>query len=293
MSMLLRVTMSGAVLTVLLGSSAEAAPLAAKPTAKHASNHTTGNHTTGHHAARHEAGRVSGLDISAYQHAKGPIAWRRLARAGMRFAAVKVSEGTYYANPYYLRDIKAAAAAGLVVMPYVFANPSTDPGGATARYAYRAAHYRRGPRARPLVVDLENNPYDGNDCYGLGVRPMIAWIAGFVNVAQHLTGKRPIIYTTAAWWQECTGSARRFGREPLWLAAYAGTPATPPRPWRHWTFLQYSNTAVVPGIGPADLDYYHPTPQLPLLSPVKRPATRTLIIKLGHNRTSYAGTLHR
>ncbi len=61
-----------------------------------------------------------------------------LAKQGVRFVAVKVSEGTYYLNPYYKSDAGAAGAAGLQVMPYVFANPASGNGTATASYAVSA-----------------------------------------------------------------------------------------------------------------------------------------------------------
>ena len=75
---------------------------------------------------------IRGLDISAYQHAGSPIHWAKLATHGIRFVAIKASEGTYYLNPYYASDARAAAAAGLRVMPYVFANPGRSGGVTTA-----------------------------------------------------------------------------------------------------------------------------------------------------------------
>ncbi len=75
---------------------------------------------------------VRGLDISSYQHTRKPIDWRMLARHGISFVAVKATEGTYYRNPYYRSDVRAAAAAGLVVMPYVFANPASAGGAPPA-----------------------------------------------------------------------------------------------------------------------------------------------------------------
>ena len=212
---------------------------------------------------------VRGMDISAYQHAGVPIDWSLLTRRGVRFVGVKVSEGTYYRNPYYRSDARAAAAAGLWVMPYAFANPSRGDGPATANFAVGATGR---PGLLPLVVDLENDPYKKTgDCYGLGITAMIAWITGFTARAHALTGKWPIIYTTAAWWRECTGSTGRFGRDPLWLAAFGGTLPTVPSPWLHWTFLQYNNGGFLPGIGQADLDYYQPTSDLPALRPPARP----------------------
>jgi GH25 family lysozyme M1 (1,4-beta-N-acetylmuramidase) len=214
---------------------------------------------------------MRGIDISAYQHADGPIDWRLLARDGIGFAGVKVTEGTYYTNPYYLPDALAAAQAGLAVMPYVFANPDRAGGAATANFAVNAARYRRGSAALPFVVDLENDPYSSSDCYGLGSGSMIAWIAALTSRIRALTGVWPIIYSTDAWWQECTQSTDRFSADPLWLAAYRGDWPSVPPPWRRWAFWQYSNEGFLSGIGRTDLDYYQPVNGLPSLRP---PATQ-------------------
>lgn len=218
-------------------------------------------------AAAGTAGRpVRGLDISAYQHDRTPINWGLLARQGVGFIAVKVSEGTYYRNPYYPSDARAAAAAGIRVMPYAFANPRRSGGAATASFAVATIGAAPASAGLPLVVDLENDPYKkGADCYGAGVTAMISWIAGFTARAVALTGKWPVIYTTAAWWRECTGSTGRFRHDALWLAAFGGTLPSVPSPWAHWTFWQYDNAGFLPGIGQTDLDYYQPTDGLPAL----------------------------
>jgi GH25 family lysozyme M1 (1,4-beta-N-acetylmuramidase) len=208
-----------------------------------------------------------GIDISAYQNANGPINWRELARHGIRFVVIKASEDTYYANPYYLPDARAASRAGLAVLAYAFANPGRAGGAATADFAVRAAHYRRGRSALPLVVDLENDPYSTSDCYWLGRGRMIAWIAGFTRRARALTGSWPVIYTTAAWWRECTGSTGRFTRDPLWLADYDGAPPAAPSPWTRWSFWQYSQNSYLPGIGWTDLDVFQAAVGLPSLHP--------------------------
>lgn len=213
---------------------------------------------------------IRGLDISAYQHTGSPIDWNSLAAAGVRFVAIKVSEGTYYTNPYYRSDARAALKAGLAVLSYVFANPGRASGPATASFALSKAGSALG--SLPLVVDLENDPYSKKtDCYGLTAPAMIAWIAGFLSEAEALTGHVPLIYTTADWWQECTGDTAKFRRAPLWLAAFTGTPPTAPSPWQDWTFLQYDNEGTLPGLGQVDLDYYHPSSNLlPLGSPLKQ-----------------------
>jgi len=253
---------------VTLGGAALALTLATAPGA-YAADATA----AGPALARPLTPAVRGLDISSYQHGRTPINWRLLARYGIRFVAVKVSEGTYYRNPYYRSDVRAAAAAGLAVLPYVFANPASAGGAPTARFAVRVTGRLRGPARLPLVVDLENDPYRaGVDCYGLrgGRAAMIGWIAGFVGQVRALTGKWPVIYTAADWWQECAGGTSRFRRDPLWLAAYGGTRPAVPRTWGRWTFWQYNSTGRLPGIGTADLDYYQPTVDLPALRQLPR-----------------------
>jgi GH25 family lysozyme M1 (1,4-beta-N-acetylmuramidase) len=209
---------------------------------------------------------VRGLDVSAFQHTGLPINWELLAKQGIRFVAVKVSEGTYYVNPYFRSDARAAAAAGLAMLPYVFANPSRAGGAATANFAVVTMGRERG--RLPLVVDLENDPYKkAAECYGLRVPATIAWIARFIARVKALTGKYPVIYTTATWWQQCTESTGHFRRDQLWLAAFDGTPPAVPSPWRHWTFWQYSNDGFLRGVGQVNLDYYRPTGGLPTLHP--------------------------
>lgn len=232
-------------------------------------------------------GPARGLDVSAFQHDGGRIHWRELARRGIRFVAIKVSEGTYYTNPYYRADARAAAAAGLAVLPYVFANPRRSGGAAQASFGVRVARYRRGRAGLPLGVDLENDPYavagHPADCYGLRVRRMVAWVAAFVARAQALTGKPPVIYTTQAWWRECTGNTGRFQRDPLWVAAYDTRVPGMPSPWKQWTFWQYSDDARIAGVGVTDVDYFHPSAALPTLrGVVAAPATRR---RRAHQRT--------
>jgi GH25 family lysozyme M1 (1,4-beta-N-acetylmuramidase) len=226
------------------------------------------NAVTGASAAVTDGGgtAVRGLDISAYQHAGSAIDWDLLPGQGIRFVAIKASEGTYYVNPYYPSDAHAAAAAGLAVLPYVFASPNRAGGAATADYAVRTIGSGRG--RLPLVVDLENDPYNRHaDCYGLHVPATIAWIAAFTARAKALTKRYPVIYTTTAWWRECTGSTGQFRRDPLWLAAFDGTRPTVPTAWRDWTFWQYNDQGNLAGISGADLDYYQPTSDLPTLRP--------------------------
>ena len=185
------------------------------------------------------------------------------AASGYKFAAVKATEGDYYVNPWAARDVASAKAAGLAVAPYHFAVPNASGGAAQARFAAEYSGYKAGPRTLPLMLDIEYDPYNAtdhaNECYGLTAAAMTAWLSAFVTTVRTLTGQYPVIYTTADWWDACTGRSAAFGADPLWIAAYGF--ASPPRPagWGIWTYWQYTSGGTVAGVpGPqaTDLDVF-------------------------------------
>src|SRR5262245_10651968 len=160
---------------------------------------------------------MQGIDVSSLQHPRNAVInWPDVAVAGSTFAAIKASEGAYYVNPYYASDAVQAARAGLFVMPYAFANPFAAKHNGSAQdqadVAVRQVTSADVPASQmlPLALDIEPDPYaasqNTNQCYGLRQTAMVTWIRQFVAEAQLKTGKKPVIYTTAAWWKMCTGN---------------------------------------------------------------------------------------
>jgi GH25 family lysozyme M1 (1,4-beta-N-acetylmuramidase) len=228
---------------------------------------------------------VHGIDVAAFQHPRGVrVNWAAVAKAGYKFAAVKVTEGTYYVNPWGARDLVGAKQAGLYVTPYHFAIPNRGGGAPQARYAVQRSHYATGGQMLPLMLDIEYDPYTGtdgtNECYGLSHARMTAWIAAFIATARSLTGQFPVIYTTAGWWHACTGGSKAFSADPMWVAAYGFAKPPLPAGWRVWTFWQYTSTGTVRGVdtpGNTDLNVFNTT-QVGLIDP-------------GNQRTSAAATV--
>ncbi len=216
--------------------------------------------------------RLPGLDVAAFQHpvsAAHPrgaaIYWLTVARAGYKFAAVKATEGDYYVNPYAAGDVKSAKAAGLDVAPYHFGIPNASGGAAQAQFAVEYSGYTAGPRMMPLMLDIEYDPYVSsdhtNECYGLSASRMTAWLAAFTAEARALTGQYPVIYTTADWWDTCTGRSAAFGADPMWIAAYGVSSPPMPPGWKTWTFWQYTSSGTVRGVataGSTDVDTFSP-----------------------------------
>jgi GH25 family lysozyme M1 (1,4-beta-N-acetylmuramidase) len=212
------------------------------------------------------ASSVLGVDVASYQHPNGAaISWSQVAAAdggAYKFAFVKTTEGNYYINKYATADLAQAHAAGLYVAPYVFANPFVAGGATEADYALDHTVLPAGSPALPIILDIEYDPYTGlehtNTCYGLSNSQMVSWISAFDAEAARRTGQRPIIYSTAQWWDECTGKSTAFTADPLWIAGENSSGPIMPSGWKNWTYWQYTSTATVPGIadpGQTDASY--------------------------------------
>jgi GH25 family lysozyme M1 (1,4-beta-N-acetylmuramidase) len=217
---------------------------------------------------------MQGIDVSSLQHPKqAVINWPDVAAAGNTFASIKASEAAYYANPYYDSDAVQAAKAGLFVMPYAFANPFRAQVDGSAKEQADAAIRQLTSAAvpasqmLPLALDIEPDPYTAsqhtNQCYGLSRAAMVTWIRQFLAEAQLKTGMKPVIYTTANWWNACTGKSTAFGSYPLWIASYGKSDPALPAGWSTYTFWQHTAKGATRGITGSSTDQ-------DILGPVKR-----------------------
>jgi GH25 family lysozyme M1 (1,4-beta-N-acetylmuramidase) len=232
-------------------------------------------------AASSSAHLVQGVDVADHQHPHGKaINWRQVARDGYKFAFIKVSEGSYYKNPYYRSDAARARAAGLYVAPYIFGIPNYSHGARQAAYGLDAANYKFGGRMLAPILDIEYDPYVKQDhtnmCYGLTRARMVRWISGFVTEIRSRTRHWPVFYTPTAWWRKCTGDSTAFRADPLWTVDVTNRKPNLPRAWHRWTYWQYAEDATVKGIDtPKDVDVdYASTSALKLAEPRVRSTPR-------------------
>jgi GH25 family lysozyme M1 (1,4-beta-N-acetylmuramidase) len=216
---------------------------------------------------------VRGVDVASYQHVNGgAINWSAVAAAGYKFTAIKAAEGNYYANPYRASDLAGAEKARLSVIAYEFAIPNASGGAAQADYVIAHAADQSG-KVAPIGLDIEYDPYSAtdrtNECYGLSRPAMTSWVAAFSSEVRRKTGRLPVLYTTADWWNTCADSTA-LGQDPLWVAAYT-TAGSPPLPvgWGTWAIWQYTSAGTVPGIATSrstDLDEFN-THSVPVFNP--------------------------
>ncbi len=190
---------------------------------------------------------VQGIDVSHWQ---GAINWTSVRNAGIQFAWIKATEGTSYKDPRFNTNYPAAYHAGVIRGAYHFALPNVSGGAAQATYfATNGGGWSRDNLTLPGVLDIEHNPY-GAMCYGLSTTQMRTWITDFYNAYKARTGRDVVIYTTASWWNTCTGNwTGMYGKSPLWVAHWTSN-ATPTLPsgFPTWTVWQYTSTGSVSGV---------------------------------------------
>lgn len=190
---------------------------------------------------------VQGVDVSHWQ---GSINWTSVRNAGIQFAWIKATEGTSYKDPRFNTNYPAAYHAGVIRGAYHFATPNTSAGSTQANFfASNGGAWSRDNRTLPGVLDIEHNPY-GSMCYGKSTTSMRAWITDFYNTYKARTGRDVVIYTTASWWNTCTGSwTGMYSKSPLWVAHWTSSETpTIPRGFPTWTVWQYTSTGRVSGI---------------------------------------------
>jgi uncharacterized protein with LGFP repeats/GH25 family lysozyme M1 (1,4-beta-N-acetylmuramidase) len=190
---------------------------------------------------------IQGMDVSGWQTS---VDWESQFNQGARFAYVKATESTTYANDEFSSQYTGSRNAGMIRGAYHFATPSTSSGAEQARYfVAQGGGWSADGMTLPPLLDIEYNPYNtlGNLCYNMSASQMVSWIRDFSNTMVTLTGRKPAIYTTTDWWKTCTANNGGFSDHPLHLASYATAPGALPNGWSTYSIWQYSSTGPYAG----------------------------------------------
>ena len=191
---------------------------------------------------------VNGIDTS---HWESDIDWTKVAQT-QKFVFCKATEGLYYKDPDFKKDIQAFHDNGMLVAPYHFFRSGYD----TLRQINFFLETIAGmPMDMPPVIDIEENKV----VYGWANYQSAIKLA--LQTIEAATGKRPIIYTNKYYWG-FTGNPVWAKDYPLWVANY-GTMLQPTLPvgWDKWTFWQYSEAGRIDGVpyDGVDLNYFNGT----------------------------------
>jgi GH25 family lysozyme M1 (1,4-beta-N-acetylmuramidase) len=192
-------------------------------------------------------GLIPGVDVSAYQP---NVNWATVKAKGAKFAYVKATEGVKYTSSTFAAQYAGARTAGLAHGAYHYATPNTASGIAQADYF--VAHGGGGKAdgyTLPGVLDIENNPYGKDKCYGMSHAKMNSWITAFLHEYRARTGRHAVINTFKDWWIACTGNAgaksgSTFGATYLlWVNDHKASAASVPIPsaWKSYTVWQWTD----------------------------------------------------
>jgi GH25 family lysozyme M1 (1,4-beta-N-acetylmuramidase) len=200
---------------------------------------------------------LQGVDVSDGQ---GTIDWAKAKAAGVAFAIIKASQGTYDAQSLFAKNWAGAKAAGVVRGAYHFFDPTED-GAAQAKKFLDTVGPLDDEDIAPML-DVECPDGDAT-CLGFsggsGDAPAAdiqQRIGDWLSAVEAATGRKPGIYTFGAYFAENKIGTTGLDAYPLWIADLSTTGClTAPTPWSRAALWQTGWSGSIDGIaGKVDQD---------------------------------------
>ncbi|MGA3120785.1 MAG: GH25 family lysozyme [Polyangiaceae bacterium] len=202
------------------------------------------------------AAGVEGIDVFDGQ---GPIDWRAVAAAGVTFAIIKATQGTYDTQSSFAANWEQAQNAGVVRGAYHFFDSTQD--GVAQAQRFLSVVGPLGPRDLSPILDIECPDGDADCLYPGGsgaasAADIARRMRDFLKTVAQATGRTPIVYTFGSYFETNAIDTTGLGGFPLFLA----NPTSQvcfyvPEPWAAAAVWQYSWRGEVAGIaGAVDRD---------------------------------------
>lgn len=192
---------------------------------------------------------VLGIDVSGWTTVQDWVGWKD---ADKQFLIAKASEGNYGGNKNFAQQYGPATDKMMVRGAYHFANPSVSSGVDQALFFLsKGGGWTNDGKTLPGALDIEWNPYSGNQCYDMTKEQLNQWITDFAETYKSKTGVYPQIYTARSWFNSCLGSGYDYSKYDLWMASYAKTMSAAPDAW-----LKYGGKVSIWQTNPVDAKGY-------------------------------------
>jgi len=206
---------------------------------------------------------VDGVDVADGQ---GPINWVSAAGAGIKFAYIKASQGTYDTDTEFASSWSGTKAAGVLRGAYHFLDPTIS--GVDQATFYLGIVGTLGSGDLPPMLDIEcpsgNNEPNSDNCLGIGSSGDATGAAittvmnDWLTTVKAKTGRTPIVYSFGSYFADDAIDTTGLQDYPLYIAYPTTTDCFDfPAPWTAAVLWQWSWTGTVAGItGQVDLDRF-------------------------------------
>ncbi len=196
---------------------------------------------------------IPGIDVSHWQR---EIDWSEVKRSGVKFAFIKATEfpdkrTSLFVDEEMRKNISGASANGIFWSAYHFFRTHIDPVIQAKVFCETVGDFN----SLPPVLDLEAAGSKGER--------LNHKVRQFLDEAERITNKRPIIYSSGGFWRSYLANEKRSHTDwarvyPLWIAQYTTLWPTPLYPWAGWEFWQYTDKGKIPGvITHVDLNWFN------------------------------------
>jgi lysozyme len=207
---------------------------------------------------------VEGVDVS---DAQGSVDWSQARAAGVVFAFVKATQGTYDTQSTFASSWAGAKAAGVVRGAYHFFDPTEDGAAQAAHFLDVAGDLEPGDLPPMLDVECPDGDADCEYAEQSGDAPAATIrerIDAFLAAVRAATGVAPVVYTFPDYFAGSGVDASGLEAYPLFVAnvgpsgtAASGSCFDVPAPWASAALWQYAWTGAVAGIdGQVDRDRF-------------------------------------
>ncbi len=194
--------------------------------------------------------RRDAVDVSSYQSWMTQADFNSLKASGVKTIIVKLTEGTYYKNPYAANQIKMAQNAGLKVATYHFAIFGSTSNQATANAQAQAEATYYVNMAKSLGLNSSTVMIEDAEWTSTSSAVWTQASQNFANKVKALGYNNVKFYTSKNWAENGTMKPATLGAKNFWVAQYLyGKPSasnlqnTQYGAWQYTSQMYFQGTA--------------------------------------------------
>ena len=191
--------------------------------------------------------QVKGIDVS---HNNGTVDWKKIAASGIGFAFAKATEGDAFLDPQFDANYNGIQSNGIICGAYHFFRPGKNAQAQAESFLKTVQALKPVDLMPALDVEVNDNKAASDTIAGIQL-----WMD---TVAVGLNS-RPILYTSASFWNANLGGTGQFADYPLWVAHYTSDPQPNiPKGFSGYAIWQFTEQGAVSGVsGNVDLNRYN------------------------------------